>query len=87
MPAAVELRLDRAEPARAVWRTGSAATNQPKPWRASIRPSSRNQFERPAHRDAAGRELRRQLGLAGQQPTPADAARVDWRRSSSAISW
>ena len=40
LAAAFDLRLDRAERSR-LWRTGSVATNQPKPWRAAIRPSSR----------------------------------------------
>ena len=59
-----------------VWRSGSAATNHPKPWRESTRPSSRST-------SSARRTVTRlaayalgQLGLAGQQPPGAELARL-----------
>ena len=76
MPALGELRLDRAEPAE-VWRSGSAATNQPKPCRESTRPSSRSSSSARADRDPAGVVRCGELGLARQQAARGELARLD----------
>ena len=58
-----------------VWRSGSAATNQPKPCRESTSPSSRSTLERLADRDPAG-----VVRCATARPRSAGAARGELAR-------
>ncbi len=59
------------------WRTGSAATNQPKPCRDVDQPVVAQHLERPAHGHAAGAVLARQLRFARQQAAGAELASVE----------
>ena len=67
------------------WRTGSVATNHPKPWRAAISPSSRtsSSARRTVTRLAPNRADSSD-SLGSSDPAPLDVASS---RSSSAISW